>query len=100
MHFIISHLFSDEFVPDLFHVNFSSFFFFKEKYKRALADTENLRQRSQKLVEEAKLYGNFKHYMILILGNMDKEVGVCVVLDSMVDQVGRWGGCWLRSSSC
>uniref|UniRef100_F6PJU2 GrpE protein homolog n=1 Tax=Monodelphis domestica TaxID=13616 RepID=F6PJU2_MONDO len=28
-----------------------------EKYKRALADTENLRQRSQKLVEEAKLYG-------------------------------------------
>uniref|UniRef100_A0A9L0K3P7 GrpE protein homolog 1, mitochondrial n=1 Tax=Equus asinus TaxID=9793 RepID=A0A9L0K3P7_EQUAS len=27
-----------------------------EKYKRALADTENLRQRSQKLVEEAKLY--------------------------------------------
>ena len=44
------------------------------------------------MVEEAKLYGNFKHYMILILGNMDKEVGVCVVLDSMVDQVGRWGG--------
>uniref|UniRef100_A0A8D0Y5C4 GrpE protein homolog n=1 Tax=Sus scrofa TaxID=9823 RepID=A0A8D0Y5C4_PIG len=29
----------------------------KEKYKRALADTENFRQRSQKLVEEAKLYG-------------------------------------------
>ncbi|XP_028348144.1 grpE protein homolog 1, mitochondrial isoform X1 [Physeter macrocephalus] len=29
-----------------------------EKYKRALADTENLRQRSQKLVEEAKLYGS------------------------------------------
>ena len=28
-----------------------------EKYKRALADTENFRQRSQKLVEEAKLYG-------------------------------------------
>nr|XP_021486058.1 grpE protein homolog 1, mitochondrial [Meriones unguiculatus] len=28
-----------------------------EKYKRALADTENLRQRNQKLVEEAKLYG-------------------------------------------
>uniref|UniRef100_A0A5F8HEX3 GrpE protein homolog n=1 Tax=Monodelphis domestica TaxID=13616 RepID=A0A5F8HEX3_MONDO len=28
-----------------------------EKYKRALADTENLRQQSQKLVEEAKLYG-------------------------------------------
>ncbi|KAM9087637.1 grpE protein homolog 1, mitochondrial [Megaptera novaeangliae] len=28
-----------------------------EKYKRALADSENLRQRSQKLVEEAKLYG-------------------------------------------
>lgn len=76
-------------------MNFSSFFFLKEKYKRALADTENLRQRSQKLVEEAKLYGNFKHYMILILGNMDKEVGVCVVLDSMMDQVGRWAaaGC-------
>ncbi|XP_036184158.1 grpE protein homolog 1, mitochondrial isoform X3 [Myotis myotis] len=29
-----------------------------EKYKRALADTENLRQRTQKLVEEAKLYGS------------------------------------------
>ncbi|XP_058405743.1 grpE protein homolog 1, mitochondrial-like [Diceros bicornis minor] len=28
-----------------------------EKYNRALADSENLRQRSQKLVEEAKLYG-------------------------------------------
>uniref|UniRef100_A0A6I8NFU8 GrpE protein homolog n=2 Tax=Ornithorhynchus anatinus TaxID=9258 RepID=A0A6I8NFU8_ORNAN len=28
-----------------------------EKYKRALADTENLRQRSQKMVDEAKLYG-------------------------------------------
>uniref|UniRef100_UPI00398E32BB grpE protein homolog 1, mitochondrial n=1 Tax=Pristiophorus japonicus TaxID=55135 RepID=UPI00398E32BB len=28
-----------------------------DKYKRALADTENLRQRSQKMVEEAKLYG-------------------------------------------
>ncbi|NXG20556.1 GRPE1 protein, partial [Grallaria varia] len=28
-----------------------------DKYKRALADTENVRQRSQKLVEEAKLYG-------------------------------------------
>ncbi|XP_068133073.1 grpE protein homolog 1, mitochondrial [Hyperolius riggenbachi] len=28
-----------------------------DKYKRALADTENLRQRSKKLVEEAKLYG-------------------------------------------
>ncbi|XP_053098884.1 grpE protein homolog 1, mitochondrial [Hemicordylus capensis] len=28
-----------------------------EKYKRALADAENLRQRTQKLVEEAKLYG-------------------------------------------
>ncbi|XP_036608356.1 grpE protein homolog 1, mitochondrial-like [Trichosurus vulpecula] len=27
-----------------------------EKYKRALADTENLRRRNQKLVEEAKLY--------------------------------------------
>ena len=53
-------------------MNLSSFFFFfKEKYKRALADTENLRQRSQKLVEEAKLYGNFKHCVILILGSMD-----------------------------
>ncbi|XP_068611925.1 grpE protein homolog 1, mitochondrial [Brachionichthys hirsutus] len=28
-----------------------------EKYKRALADTENLRTRSQKMVEDAKLYG-------------------------------------------
>ncbi|XP_063779898.1 grpE protein homolog 1, mitochondrial [Pseudophryne corroboree] len=28
-----------------------------DKYKRALADTENLRLRSQKLVEDAKLYG-------------------------------------------
>ncbi|XP_017328707.1 grpE protein homolog 1, mitochondrial [Ictalurus punctatus] len=28
-----------------------------DKYKRALADTENLRQRSQKLVDDAKLYG-------------------------------------------
>lgn len=36
------------------------FFFvtFQEKYKRALADTENLRTRSQKMVEDAKLYGN------------------------------------------
>ncbi|KAK0141372.1 GrpE 1, mitochondrial [Merluccius polli] len=28
-----------------------------EKYKRALADTENLRVRSQKMMEDAKLYG-------------------------------------------
>ncbi|XP_028854792.1 grpE protein homolog 1, mitochondrial [Denticeps clupeoides] len=28
-----------------------------DKYKRALADTENLRQRSQKMVEDAKLFG-------------------------------------------
>ncbi|XP_063756560.1 grpE protein homolog 1, mitochondrial [Eleginops maclovinus] len=28
-----------------------------EKYKRALADTENLRTRSQKMIEDAKLYG-------------------------------------------
>ncbi|XP_029447486.1 grpE protein homolog 1, mitochondrial [Rhinatrema bivittatum] len=28
-----------------------------DKYLRALADSENLRQRSQKLIEEAKLYG-------------------------------------------
>ncbi|XP_040191318.1 grpE protein homolog 1, mitochondrial [Rana temporaria] len=28
-----------------------------DKYKRALADTENLRLRSQKLVDDAKLYG-------------------------------------------
>ncbi|KAM6909494.1 grpE protein homolog 1, mitochondrial [Xenentodon cancila] len=28
-----------------------------EKYKRALADTENLRTRSQRMVEDAKLYG-------------------------------------------
>lgn len=30
---------------------------FQDKYKRALADTENLRTRSQKMVEDAKLYG-------------------------------------------
>lgn len=29
----------------------------KDKYKRALADTENLRQRSQKMIDDAKLYG-------------------------------------------
>ncbi|KAF7214564.1 grpE protein homolog 1, mitochondrial [Nothobranchius furzeri] len=28
-----------------------------DKYKRALADTENLRMRSQRMVEDAKLYG-------------------------------------------
>ncbi|KAK5602465.1 GrpE protein 1, mitochondrial [Crenichthys baileyi] len=28
-----------------------------DKYKRALADTENLRTRSQRMVEDAKLYG-------------------------------------------
>ncbi|XP_055062942.1 grpE protein homolog 1, mitochondrial [Misgurnus anguillicaudatus] len=28
-----------------------------DKYKRALADTENLRQRSQKMIDDAKLYG-------------------------------------------
>lgn len=28
-----------------------------DKYKRALADTENLRTRSQKMMEDAKLYG-------------------------------------------
>ncbi|XP_063042614.1 grpE protein homolog 1, mitochondrial [Engraulis encrasicolus] len=28
-----------------------------DKYKRALADTENLRQRSQKMIEDAKLFG-------------------------------------------
>ncbi|XP_012675872.1 grpE protein homolog 1, mitochondrial [Clupea harengus] len=28
-----------------------------DKYKRALADTENLRRRSQKMVEDAKMYG-------------------------------------------
>ncbi|XP_056299005.1 grpE protein homolog 1, mitochondrial [Pseudoliparis swirei] len=28
-----------------------------EKYKRALADTENLRTRTQKMIEDAKLYG-------------------------------------------
>lgn len=29
----------------------------QDKYKRALADTENLRQRSQKMIDDAKLYG-------------------------------------------
>lgn len=28
-----------------------------EKYKRALADTENLRTRTQKMIEDSKLYG-------------------------------------------
>ncbi|XP_051500630.1 grpE protein homolog 1, mitochondrial-like [Myxocyprinus asiaticus] len=28
-----------------------------DRYKRALADTENLRQRSQKMIDDAKLYG-------------------------------------------
>ncbi|XP_073331637.1 grpE protein homolog 1, mitochondrial [Pagrus major] len=28
-----------------------------EKYKRALADTENLRTRSQKMIDDAKIYG-------------------------------------------
>ncbi|XP_072543226.1 grpE protein homolog 1, mitochondrial [Salminus brasiliensis] len=28
-----------------------------DKYKRALADTENIRQRSHKMIDEAKLYG-------------------------------------------
>ncbi|XP_066537459.1 grpE protein homolog 1, mitochondrial [Hoplias malabaricus] len=28
-----------------------------DKYKRALADTENIRQRSQKMIDDAKLYG-------------------------------------------
>lgn len=32
----------------------------QEKYKRALADTENLRTRSQKMIEDAKIYGNDK----------------------------------------
>lgn len=48
-------------------------------------------------MEEAKLYGNLKHYVILILGNTDKGVGVCVVSDNMIDQVGRSGGCRLHS---
>lgn len=37
---------------------------FQEKYKRALADTENLRTRSQKMIEDAKLYGNDKYFML------------------------------------
>lgn len=32
-------------------------FLLQDKYKRALADTENLRQRSQKMIDDAKLYG-------------------------------------------
>lgn len=36
------------------------FVFLQDKYKRALADAENVRQRSQKLVEEAKLYGQWR----------------------------------------
>lgn len=37
--------------------------FLQDKYKRALADAENVRQRSQKLVEEAKLYGQWKLFV-------------------------------------
>lgn len=33
--------------------------FYQDKYKRALADTENLRRRSQKMVEDAKLFGEY-----------------------------------------
>lgn len=29
----------------------------QEKYKRALADTENLRTRSQRMIDDAKIYG-------------------------------------------
>lgn len=45
-----------------------NFLFLQDKYKRALADTENLRQRSQKLVEEAKLYG--KSILTLEISNV------------------------------
>lgn len=39
---------------------------FQEKYKRALADTENLRRRSQKMIEDAKLYGkDFSPFLAL-----------------------------------
>ncbi|XP_023975176.2 grpE protein homolog 1, mitochondrial-like [Physeter macrocephalus] len=65
-----------------------------EKYKRALADTENLRQRSQKLVEEAKLYGNFQHYMVLIVGKHGAREGVP---GRVVSPVRRWGACRLHS---
>lgn len=39
------------------------FVFLQDKYKRALADAENVRQRSQKLVEEAKLYGQWRLFV-------------------------------------
>lgn len=33
------------------------YFLLQDKYKRALADTENIRQRSKKMVEDSKLFG-------------------------------------------
>uniref|UniRef100_A0A8C6UES7 GrpE-like 1, mitochondrial n=1 Tax=Neogobius melanostomus TaxID=47308 RepID=A0A8C6UES7_9GOBI len=37
-----------------------------EKYKRALADTENLRTRSQKMIEDAKLYGKSSCFNVFL----------------------------------
>ncbi|XP_047373851.1 grpE protein homolog 1, mitochondrial-like [Sciurus carolinensis] len=52
-----------------------------KKYKRALADTENLRQRSQKLVEEAKLYG--------IQGFCKDLLGVADILEKVTQSVPK-----------
>uniref|UniRef100_A0A8D2ALQ0 GrpE protein homolog 1, mitochondrial n=1 Tax=Sciurus vulgaris TaxID=55149 RepID=A0A8D2ALQ0_SCIVU len=52
-----------------------------KKYKRALADTENLRQRSQKLVEEAKLYG--------IQGFCKDLLGVADILEKATQSVPK-----------
>lgn len=65
-----------------------------------MADTENLRQRSQKLVEEAKLYGNFRHYLMLILekyraGKVGGAPGECGTAGCA--GLRRWGGRWVCS---
>lgn len=48
-----------------------------EKYKRALADTENLRRRSQKMIEDAKLYGKdlsiFSSYRFLYFNRIHHQ---------------------------
>lgn len=39
------------------HFCFTFFFFIKDKYKRALADGENLRTRLTKQIQDAKIFG-------------------------------------------
>lgn len=40
-----------------FYANIYNYIFLKDKYKRALADSENLRNRLTKQIEEAKIFG-------------------------------------------